>query len=396
MVGRVFYLGMMVTDAYGQKVNASTFTGAASNKMMAITKAMRNQGWDASIISLPFVGASAQRFFIPAVTLEDGGVPIEFLPTFRSAVLRKILGTWVFGLRACSIENNAKVIVYNHASEYVLALWVLRLRGISVVHDIEDAPTTDERGLRKFLSHFSFWATNKLTLSKKMVVAEHVAKSLNIQDCVVIRGVAGDDVPVNPHKWAALKQEGTLVLHFGGTLNRSTGIDVFCVAVKMLSVSPLLPNAAIEFNVTGLGELDKIQSLQQAVQGSSKVRVNLHTPLSKQAYQALFGQCHGSLSLRDPVADYSNTTFPSKVIEITSSGLALVSSKQGDVPDIYSHESAFFMDRYDAECLAALIISMVVNPSGVEEVAKQGKAVAVAHFSGSVVASQMQSLLQQC
>lgn len=394
MVGRVFYLGMMVTDAYGQKVKARTFTGAASNKMMAITKAMRNQGWDASIISLPFVGASTRRFFIPTVTLEDGGAPIEFLPTFQSAVVRKILGTWVFGLRACWIEKNAKVVVYNHAIEYMLALLILRLRSIPVVHDIEDAPTTDERGLRKFLSHFSFWFTNQLTLNKKMVVAEHVAKSLNIHDCVVIRGVAGEDVPVDPHKWDALKHGGALVLHFGGTLNRSTGIDVFCAAVKMLSVSPLLPNAAIEFNVTGVGELDKIQSLQQAVQCSSKVRVNLHTPLSKQAYQALFGQCHGSLSLRDPVADYSNTTFPSKVIEITSSGLALVSSKQGDVPDIYSHESAFFMDRYEAECLAALIISMVTNPSSVEEVAKQGKAVAMAHFSGPVVARQIQALFQ--
>jgi glycosyltransferase involved in cell wall biosynthesis len=394
MGGRVFYLGLMVTDASGQKVNASTFTGAASNKMMAIIKAMRNQGTDASIISLPFVGASAWRFFIPAVTLEDGGVPIEFLPTFRSAVVRKILGTWVFGLRACWIEKNAKVVVYNHAIEYVLALMVLRLRSIPVVHDIEDAPTTDERGLRKFLSHFSFWATNHLTLSKKMVVAEHVAKSLNIQDCVVIRGVAGDDVPVDPKKWTALRQGGPLVLHFGGTLNRSTGIEVFCAAVKMLSVSSLLPNAAIEFNVTGVGELEKIQALQQAVQGSSKVRVNLHTQLSKQAYQALFGQCHGSLSLRDPVADYSNTTFPSKVIEITSSGLALVSSKQGDVPDIYNHEAAFLMDRYDPECLADLIIRMAANPSGVEEVAQQGKAVAKAHFSGPVVARQMQSLLQ--
>jgi glycosyltransferase involved in cell wall biosynthesis len=191
-----------------------------------------------------------------------------------------------------------------------------------------------------------------------------------------------------------LKQGGALILHFGGTLNRSTGIDVFCAAVRLLSVSSLLPNAAIEFNVTGVGDLDKIQSLQQAVRGSSKVRVKLHTSLSKQAYQALFGQCHGSLSLRDPAADYSSTTFPSKVIEITSSGLALVSSKQGDVPDIYSHESAFFMNRYDAESLASLVIRMVANPIGVEEVAKQGKVVAMANFSGPVVARQMQSLLQ--
>lgn len=394
MGGRVFYLGMMVTDAYGQKVNASTFTGAASNKMMAITKVMRNQGWDASIISLPFVGASAQRFFIPAVTLEDGGVPIEFLPTFRSAVVRKILGTWVFGLRACWIEKNAKVIVYNHAIEYALALLVLRLRSIPVVHDIEDAPTTDERGLRKFFSHFSFWATNKLTLSKKMVVAEHVAKSLKIEDYVVIRGVAGDDVPVDAHKWAALEQGGALVLHFGGTLNRATGIDVFCAAVKMLSVSPLLPNAGIEFNVTGVGELDKIQSLQQALQGCSKVRVNLHTPLSKQAYQTLFGQCHGSLSLRDPLADYSNTTFPSKVIEITSSGLALVSSKQGDVPDIYSHEAAFFMDHYNPECLSSLIIWIASSPSEAEKIAAKGKHIAALNFSDSVIVNQMRALFQ--
>ena len=392
MHGRVYYLGMIVTDAYGQTVGAKTFTGAASNKMIAIAKAMRNQGEDATIISMPFVGAAASRFFMPSVWLEDGGVPIEFLSTYRSSVLRKLHGTLVFGIRAFSIEKNAKVIVYNHSMEYLIALLVLRLRSIPVVHDIEDAPTIDERGLKKFLSYFSFLLTNLLTLKKKMVVADHVAKKLNIHDYVVIPGVAVEPVHINPHKWNNFKNGGALILHFGGTLNRSTGIDLFCDAIKILSVSQLLMNSAIEFNVTGIGELGKIKTLQQAVHGSSKIRVNLHMKLNKVEYQKLFGQSHGSLSLRDPLADYSNTTFPSKVIEITSNGLALISSKQGDVQKIYSNESALFIERYDPECLASLIISIASNSRDTEIVASKGKDIAMLNFSAPVIVSKILTL----
>lgn len=396
---RVFYFGMITTDTYARAVGIKTYAGAATRKMFLVTRAMRYVGHRAVIVSLPFVGSGASRARYGKVVTSDAGVPAVFLETLRSKYLRKLYGPLLlasFSWRR--VKQQDTVIVYNHAIEYIPALLSLRLRGIKTVQDIEDAPTQEERGLRGLLNRLSFAATLRLTAQRKMVVADHVARGLGLKDYVVIRGVSSQETDAslgpNTQKWDDLRAGQALKIHFGGTLISETGIDLFCAAVDRLAQDEGKLARPIVFSVTGIGELDKIRDLQARVQGSVKIDVALHPELDMAEYLALIDSCHASLSLKLPASELAHTTFPSKVIEITASGLALVSTQFGDVTEIFDDDSTFFLNAGEASNLSELILVIASDPDAIEQVARAGQAVCMGTFSPETVGNEMTRLIR--
>lgn len=395
---RVYYLGMITTDAYGQAVGERTYAGAAARKMVLVARAMRKVGLRAIVVSLPFVGTSAKRPAFGPVIVCDGGVPIVFTPTLRSAIFRKLVGQFilaVFFMRHA--RRNDAVICYNHAIEYLLALLFLRLKGVRIIQDIEDAPSVEEVGLRGLLNRASFAFTSRISEPRKMVVADHVAKGIGLNDYITIRGVASEEIGVSPsldlQKWDDLRMGGTLKLHFGGSLMTETGVDLFCEAVELLARCADRLTCRVSFKVTGVGDLDKIRDLQGRIGNDASVDVELQPELSKAEYLALIGGCHGSMSLKRPGSVMSNTTFPSKVIEITAAGLALVSTRLGDVAEIFGEDSAYFIDGYRPEDLVEILIGMVADPDRVERVAAAGRKLCNELFTSETVGEEMKRLL---
>ena len=395
---RVLYVGMITTDTYGKVVGEKAYAGAAARKMTSVVCAMRSVGQRAIILSLPFVGTQAKRALYPPVVTSDGKVPAVFLATLRSKYLRKLFVPFflaVFAWRRVSVCDT--VILYNHAVEYLPALAILRLKGVKVVQDIEDAPTVDEGGMRGVLNRVSFAVTFRFTEPRKMVVAEHVAKELKLDDYVVIRGVALNDRGLaglcNTAKWEDLQAGGELKLHYGGTLIPDTGIDLFCESIELLAHNEGRLDRRVVFKVTGVGELGKIRTLQERIQTHRKVNVELLPELSMADYVALIDTCHGSLSLKRPESSMSNTTFPSKVIEITSAGVALVSTRLGDVVSLFNDESVFFLQHYDAVDLVDIIVDMAQASGRVERVAKAGLDVCSQTFSAKAIGEKMARLI---
>ncbi|WP_108663897.1 glycosyltransferase [Acuticoccus kandeliae] len=396
---RVFYIGMITSDAYGRAIGEQTYAGAAARKMILVVRALRSVGHRAIVVSLPFVGVGARRRSYGTVTTTEGGVPAVFLATLRSRYLRKLFGPFVlagFAWRRVGRQDTA--IVYNHAIEYLPALVLLRLKGARIVQDIEDAPTADETGARGVLNRLSFAVTSALTVRRKMVVADHVARELGLADYVVVRGVAShetDGLDPDATKWDDLRSGQALRIHYGGTLIGETGVDLFCAAVARLAKDADRLARPVCFAVTGVGELDKIRGLQGRMQGCVKVDVTLRPELVKADYLALLDSCHASLSLKRPGSGMANTTFPSKVIEITASGLALVSTRLGDVAEIFDAHSAIFLAGYEPADLADAIVEMACNPEMVGRVARVGQEVCVATFSPESVGHEMTRLCER-
>lgn len=395
---RVYYFGMITTDAYGHAVGERIYSGAAARKMLLVAAALRSVGHLASVVSLPFVGTKAARAGYRGILQTEQGVPVAFLPTLRSKYLRKVVGPLVLACFAARrVRRGDTVILYNHAVEYLPALLACRLRGVRLVQDIEDAPTDEERGLRRMLNRFSFVVTSRVTVPRKMVVADHVAEALGLKDFVTIRGVAAHETGAagssETAKWRELRDGGPLKLHFGGSLMTETGIDLFCEMVERLVLHADRLSRDISFKITGVGELDKIRALQDRIGLVERVAVEMFPELEKADYLALIDSCHGSLSLKRPGSAMSNTTFPSKVIEITGAGLALVSARLGDVSEIFVNETALFIPEYRPEDLAEVIITMAADPERVERVAAAGRDLCNEVFSPAAVGAEMKRLL---
>lgn len=389
---------MITTDAYGRAINERTYSGAATRKMLLVAQAMRSVGLRTIVVSIPFVGSRARRFWFSSVVSSEGRVPIVFTATLRSAVLRKFVGPvfpLIFFMRHA--RRGDTVIFYNYAYEYLLSQLVLRLRGVKLVQDIEDAPIAQERGFRGFLNRLVFPVTFRLTAARKMVVANHVAEGLGLDDFVTIRGVAAQEInqvaSAKNAKWAELKSGGELKLHYGGTLITETGVDLFCEAVDQLAHDVGRLACPVNFKITGIGNFHKIRALQERVQQVRDIKVEVFQELDKSDYLRLLDSCHGSFSLKRPGSDMSNTTFPSKVIEITGAGLALVSGRLGDVAEIFVNDSAFFLDTYIAEELVEMVITMAADPVRVEKVAAAGCSLCNEVFSLNAVGLEMLRLI---
>jgi glycosyltransferase involved in cell wall biosynthesis len=231
-----------------------------------------------------------------------------------------------------------------------------------------------------------------------MVVADHVARALELADYVVVRGVSsrndGDPLWPEKPKWQALRDGGDLVLHYGGTLLRETGVDLFCEGVEELARNADRLARPVVFKVTGIGDIDKVRALQSRIDSDEIVRIELLPGLSRAEYEIEIGMCHASLSLREPGSHMANRTFPSKVIEITASGLALIATDGGDVAALFDAETAFPVSDFTPAALAEVIVTMAANPAKVENVARAGFALSNQTFSPQVVGKDMTWLFQ--
>ena len=377
---RVFYVGMVCTGAYVKAIREEAFVGAASGKMSSVVVALRLAGRRAVLVSLPFVRKGPERQ--PGRLCRGDGFPSLFLPVWRSPAVRKVLGIFTlacFALR--QVRPCDTVLFYNHAIEYLLALLILRLRGVAVFQDIEDVPISEDRGLRGFLNHLGYHLMFKLASTRKVTVSNQVGKNLNLREFLAIQGIAAEAVTVvGARKWEQLVSGAPLRVHYGGTLMTSTGLDLFCAAVTYLDTVAEPTGRRIEFIVTGVGDLKRILDLAAELR-SGRLSIEVHQGVARDMYFDLLDSCHSSLSLKSPEAQISSTTFPSKVIEITSRGLALVSTRVSDVGDIFTEDTAWILPEFSIQALAGFLLDMAENPFEVRRRAEAGQALARARFA---------------
>jgi len=175
---------------------------------------------------------------------------------------------------------------------------------------------------------------------------------------------------------------------------RETGVALFCETVERLARNVDRLARPVVFKVTGVGEIDTVRALSSRIDPDGIVRVELLPGLSRAEYETEIGLCHASLSLREPGSHMANRTFPSKVIEITAAGLALIATDRGDVATLFGAETAFPVPDYTPAALAEVIVAMAANPGQVEFVARAGFALSNQLFSPQVVGNDMIRLLQ--
>lgn len=377
---RVLYIGMVSTQSYVRSISQEAFVGAAAGKMSAVVSALRLANRRAVLVSLPFIGNGPKMQ--PGRICRGDGFPAYFLPVRRGALERKIFGCFTlawFALRR--VRRGDTVVFYNHAIEYVIALLILRLRGISIFQDIEDVPTGKEVGLRAFADRLGYRLMFALSSPRKITVSKQVGRILGIRQFLAIQGVATASVNTRSNdRWAALSQGGPLRIHFGGTLAAATGLDLFCASLISLRDKIELAHRRIVVIVTGTGDLDRVKEVAKLL-ASPNFNIQVHEEIDRKRYFELLDSCHTSLSLKNPHAELADTTFPSKVIEITSRGLALIATKVSDVGDIFSNDEAWLLTQFDANELAEILLFMASHPDNVRDRAESGQALTQSLFA---------------
>ncbi|TCJ39570.1 hypothetical protein E0504_10745 [Parafrankia sp. BMG5.11] len=363
--------------------------------MSAVVSALRRCGDRAALISLP-VPKRRSNYQAAFVSRQDG-FPACFLASHGNPFVRKLItcvSLFFFVWRA--VRPGDRVLLYNHAIEYAPALLLLRALRVPVYHDIEDVPTMHERGLRGAINKASFEFVYRLTSVRKVTASNQIARELRLKNFKAVQGIFTTEALRSSRldKWQQLQRGGALRVHFGGTLSPATGTDVFCDAILQLSMS--VKNSSLReivFVVTGVGDLDRIKHLSEYVR-SPRVRIEVYPAVSRAQYLDLLDSCHGSLSLKSPSSEISRTTFPSKVVEITSRGLSLVATRISDVVHIFDENMVWFLTHFSGEALCEILEEMSENPDEVRRRADLGRARSEANFSSNAVGTELSKFLR--
>ena len=390
---RIFYCGMVNTPSYAAMIGEPLHIGAASNKMIAVVCALRDAGAKAYLVSIPVLGGNTQTKQAASVVFPYRDGPQIFMPVVANKYIRKIYAVFSFA-RFCAahIEKSDRVILYNHAAEYLLGLLILAIKGNRPLHDIEDSPREDEQGWQGFIGRTLFYIFNRFTSKKKLIVSEALAKMLGLRQFCVVYGAARKETIADrnlyPLSWDFAETRESLRIHYGGSLCTDTGIDLFCAAADRL-IETLCPDYfQVHFIITGFGSDDKISALQARC-ANSGVCLSFYPNLSPQDYLDQFRHCHAALSLKLPESQMTMTTFPSKVVEITTHGLLLISTKASDVPLLFDADSAVLLPEATPRVLADAILSVLANPLEMQQIARQGQERAMELFESKRVGTRI-------
>lgn len=394
---RFFYCGMVNTPGYSAMLDEPLHMGAASNKMVAVVRAMRDAGSRTYLLSLPVLGRSAHRRYVPSVIMRSEGIPQIFLSTMANPYFRKIHA--VFGFAFFCIVHVAKhdrIILYNHAVEYLLGLLILVIKGNKPILDIEDAPRGDETGWRGLIGRPLFNVFNKLVSEQKITVSETLANMLDLNNYCVVYGATRHKAIASMSTEKLSCKAGNisepLRIHYGGTLTADTGVDLFCEAIDQFVKLLRRETCYVCFVVTGFGSEKKINALKTRCLNSG-VRISHYPDLSPKEYLDQFRRCHAALSLKLPDSEMAITTFPSKVVDITTYGLLLISTRASDVPLLFDDSCAILLPEATPDALANAIMAIVNDPLHMQQVARHGAQRARELFDSNAVGKRINDFI---
>ena len=392
----IYYVGMVNSPAYCSLLGVSLYVGAAFKKMAGVVNAMNHSGMNAQLLTLPVLDNAHSPLVARKCFLSDDGLSATYLLTFRNRILRKLIGPFAFAWFALfSISRKDTVIVYNHSFEYFLLLCILRLRGVAVYQDIEDVPIASDRTFIGYVNRLFFKLTFLLTSGRKIVVSRQVATTLKLKDYLVVNGTFipnSSDILDLDSKWTDLSEGGPLCIHYGGTLISPTGLDLFMQALRILTDNYIC-DRQIKFYVTGLGDICRVSDLISSYDNPN-VMVSVHPKAPLSQYESILSLCHLSLSLRSPSAPISSTTFPSKVIEASVRGLALITTDVSDMRQVYDEQSAFYLPSFNPRSLSSLIISLASNPDSIYSKSCAARNQIMTYLSPDVVGESLKRFLR--
>lgn len=390
---RFFYFGMINTDALHKKLKEPIEIAAASNKMISILNSIRLTQSRAFLVSAPVLGRNCRVKFMPGCVLRDNGVPQIILPVFSNAYLRKIIAFFSFAWFCFKkVKSNDRVILFNHALEYLLGLLILTFKGNLVILDIEDMPCDNTMGFLNWIDRKVFCLFYNLTAEKKIVVSSLLADRLKLKKfCVTYGAVRINEKIKFSNKFST---KAPLKILYGGTLISDTGLDIFCDAVKLIANTLILRDQKIHFVITGFGGSLKINNLKNYCKGS-RVRIIYSPSTSYDDYIHQLSLCDVGLSLKIPNREITLTTFPSKVVEITTNGLLLISTKASDVPKLFDSRTAILLKEPTANCLHAAIISALRDKMGMKKIAMRGKNKAMKLFDPKIIGMQIINFIEE-
>jgi len=386
---RQFFFAPVVLPHYNRRHQQRFAIGAASHKVAGMAASVRDQGRKTFIVSSPIVTASLKQLFFKGFACREGRVACAYLASIKIRGLNRLFSSFAYLWFAWrEIRRDDSVVLYNYFPEYILLAAWLRLRNgrERVVIDLEDGPRSDENDLRGFSNRLSFRILTRLCSRRSIVVSQQLATLLGLNDVCVVNGVS-PDVQVRTRAF-----QKPVVFLYGGSIQLETGLQLFIEAVRLFAQIHGELAGQVHFVVTGFGGTAQLNALAQEV-GPAGVVVSVRQDIGPDEYRHTLAEADVGLSLRMPGDQINGTTFPSKVIELASHGLLLLTTEVSDIALLFNQNTAAILPQATPRVLADQIAAIASNPDYFAQVALAGQRVIAARCSRPTVGRRLVEFL---
>lgn len=357
---------------------------AATNKVYRLCRAVHTSGSDIIIVSLGRGRCKGTwRWYSPTKRMEDG-VPYFYagfwdVPALTHLVSLISMGFLIYRLRA----QKSALIFYNHQFHYLLALILGRFMGAVCILDLEDGFNRDERGPRAIMQRVLFSIYNLLCNGGVTLASSMLKEQTILKPQYVWYGVAPI---VNCNRnW----RERPLMVLFGGALFNETGVGLLLQTIELLWRNNPSLFDQMRFTVTGFGDMS--EAVSRVASKYPREALVFRGKVDDQEYQSLLRKAHVGLCLKLPNTGMGATTFPSKVVELASYGLLIISTRVSDVPLVLPEGTSILLEEATPQKLASALLRIVSDPQEAEEIALNGQKRVRECFSPEKVSSELVS-----
>jgi glycosyltransferase involved in cell wall biosynthesis len=159
---------------------------------------------------------------------------------------------------------------------------------------------------------------------------------------------------------------------YGGSISTDTGLDLFASALRTLARERPELAARMHFVVTGFGGGDKLAALARELEPSG-FTLDVRQDTGPDEYKQILARADVGLSLKLPESAFNATTFPSKVIELASHGLLVLTTDISDIPLLFDRDTAAILPDAQAATLANLLAAIATDPERYAAIAAAGQ-----------------------
>ena len=381
----VIYLCNVLDDATKVERKITTDSPAATNKVFGLCLALQNAGAEVVILSM---GRGRQqgsfaRFFRSEYF--HTGIQVFYAAFWDIPFLTHLATACSLAGQLFRIGRRKKqpvLVAYNRLWHYMPTLCIARLLRIPCYLDLEDGFVGRPGVSHRFLTYFFNWACGQGSL----LACEALGNQVKSQRQMVSYGVA-DASKACEKNWS----DGKIRVLFGGTLCEETGVSLFIQAIQILIRKHPESISNIHFIVTGFGDMaDEIRHL--AMGGTDGI-VEFRGSVTTGEYEQLSDESHIGLCLKLASGSFHDSTFPSKVIELSSHGLLLVSTQVSDVPKLFSSQDALLLKDEAPESLADALYWAITHRDEACMMAERGREAALRRCAPERVGAELARFL---
>lgn len=351
-IRRVIFVCNAMDDVLRSERNITTDSPAASRKIIQLCLALRRAGVRPMILSLGRGRADGSTAYFVRTVRRVQGVPIVYAPFSRLHGVSELLSLaapalTVFRLGRRGRSAHSAVVFYNREPAYVPSLIVAALRRFRRVLDLEDGEVgRSAKGLRGLVSRGVQGFYDRLCSTGALLACSALSSLTAARRTMCYYGTA--EQSASELRW---RGDGVSAL-LGGTLAPDTGVGLLIDAVQSMRRSQPAWADRLHIHVTGKGpSLDALTSLAT---DATQPRVTIHGRTTDQEYRHIVERCEIGLALKPVNGPLADTTFPSKVVELASASMLVVTTNISDVRSVLG-DGALYIERDDPQELVELL-----------------------------------------